>query len=63
MMGDLSGWVEDRVKKKITVAFGVPGESENGRKVVRVLCRKELCICNTYFKHKKVHNWSGVARG
>ena len=34
VLGDLSGWIGDRVRAGITGAFGVPGENENGRRVV-----------------------------
>ena len=31
---DLNGWIGDRVRAGITGAFGVPGENDNGRRVV-----------------------------
>ena len=31
VLGDLKGWIEDRVRAGITGAFGVPGGNENGR--------------------------------
>ena len=34
MLGDLNGWIGDRVRASITGAFGVPGEYENERIVV-----------------------------
>ena len=43
--GDLNRWVGDRTKDGITGAFGVPGEDDNGKRVV------EFCG-NTYFKHR-----------
>ena len=27
MLGDLNGWIEDRVRVGITIAFGVPEEN------------------------------------
>ena len=29
VLGDLNGWIADRVRAGITGAFGVPGENEN----------------------------------
>ena len=34
MLGDLNGWIGDRVRISITGAFGVSGENKNGRRVV-----------------------------
>ena len=33
ILGDLNGWIFDRVKASITCAFAVPGENDNGRRV------------------------------
>ena len=34
ILEDLNGWIGDKARARITSAFGVPGENENGRKVV-----------------------------
>ena len=34
ILRDLSGWIGDRTSAGITGAFGVPGENDDGRKVV-----------------------------
>ena len=34
ILGDLNRWIGDRERIGITGAFGVPGEKENGRRVV-----------------------------
>ena len=34
LLGDLNGWVGDRVRVGITGTFGVPGENDNGRRVI-----------------------------
>ena len=34
MLGDLNRWIRDRVGVGITGAFGVPGENDNGGRVV-----------------------------
>ena len=33
LLGYLNGWIGDRVRVSITVAFGVPREKDNGRSV------------------------------
>ena len=39
ILGDLNVWIGDRTKGGITGAIGVPGENDNGRKVVEgTLC-------------------------
>ena len=49
VLGDLNGWIGDRVKIGITGAFGVPGENDKGRKVVELCAERGLCVSNTYF--------------
>ena len=41
ILGDLNGWIGDRMRAGITGAFGVPGENNNVRRVVEFLglCR------------------------
>ena len=34
ILGNLNGWIGDRTRAIITGAFGVPGENDNGRRVV-----------------------------
>ena len=34
MLGDLNGWIRYRMRASIIGAFGVPGENDNGRRVV-----------------------------
>ena len=34
ILGDLNGWIGNRTRAGITGPFGVPGENDNGRKVV-----------------------------
>ena len=47
----------------IAGAFGFPGENENGRRVVEFCAERGLCVGNTYFEHKNLHNYTRVARG
>ena len=55
VLGDLNGWIGDRVRASITGAFGVLGENENGRRVVQFCDEWGLCVVNTYFEHKNLH--------
>ena len=48
---NLNGWIGDRVRSGITVAFRVLGENDNGRRVVEVSAERGLCLGNTYFEH------------
>ena len=50
----------DRVRGGITGAFGVPGENENGRRVVEFYAERGVCVCvdNTYFEHKSLHKYT-----
>ena len=41
ILGDLNGWIGDRIKAGITVAFGVLGENDDGRRVVD-FCAQEF---------------------
>ena len=63
VMGDLNGWVGDRVRAGITGAFGVPGENENGRRVVEFCAERGMCVGNTYFEHENLHKYTRMARG
>ena len=55
MLGYLNGSIRDRVRVGITGAFGVPGESDNGRTVVEYYAERRLCVGKTYFEHKSLH--------
>ena len=41
----------------------MPGENDNGRRVVEVCAERGLCVSNTYFKHRSLHKYTRVARG
>ena len=63
VLGDLNGLIGDKTRAGITGAFGVPGENDNGRRVVEFCAERELCVGNTYFKHKSLYKfirWKGV---
>ena len=49
------------MRAAITGAFRVPGENENGRRVVKFCAERGLCVGNTYFEHKGVNGprWCG----
>ena len=44
ILGDRNGWIEDRTRAGTTGTFGVPGETDNGRRVMEFFRRKgALC--------------------
>ena len=55
VLGDLNGWIGDRVRAGITVAFGVPGEKDNERRIGEFCAEKGLCVGNMYFEHRSLH--------
>ena len=57
MLGDLNGWIGDRVRASITCAFGVPGGNHNERKVMEFCVERDLCVDNLYFEHKSLHKY------
>ena len=61
ILGDLDGWIGDKIRTGITGAFGVPGENDNHRRVVELCAERGLCISNVYFKHGSLHKYSKVA--
>ena len=63
ILGDLNGRMGDRTRAGITGAFGVPGENDNGRRVVEFCAERGLCVDNTYFKHRNLHKYTRVPRG
>ena len=62
-LGDLNGWIRDKVGASATGAFGVPGENDSERRVVEFCTERRLCVGNTYFKHKSWLKYTRVARG
>ena len=42
---------------------GVPGENENGRRVIDCCAERGLSLSNTYFEHNSLHNYKRLARG
>ena len=63
ILGDLNGWIGDRTRACIPGAFGIPGENDNGRRVLEFCEGTGLCVSNTYFKHRNLHKYTIVARG
>ena len=51
VLEDLNGWVGGRVKVSMSGAFRVPGENDNGRRVVDFCAERELYVGKTYFEH------------
>ena len=48
ILGDLNGWIKDRTRAGITSDFGVPGENDNGKRVVEFCKEWGLCIGNIF---------------
>ena len=62
ILGDLNVWIGDRTRAGMTVVFGVPGKSDKGRRVVEFCKERELCVNNTYSKHRRLQKYTSVAR-
>ena len=58
MLGDLNGWVVNRLRVGITGGFGVPGENDNGKRVIDFLAERRLSVSNTYFEHKNLRKYN-----
>ena len=43
ILSNLNGWIGDRMRAGITGGFGVPGENDNGRRVVE-FCAERDCV-------------------
>ena len=63
ILGHLNRWIGDRKKAAIIGGFGVPGEDDNGRRMVELCAEKGLCVGNTYFQHRSMHKYTRVAKG
>ena len=55
-LGDLKEWIGGRVRAGINGAFGVPGEDDNGRKVVEFCAERWLCVGNIL----QTQGWQGA---
>ena len=60
---DLNRWIGDKTRVRITGAFGIPGENDNGSRVVELCAERGLCVDKTYFKHSSLHKYTSLARG
>ena len=49
-LGDLNGWIGHRKRARISGAFRVPGENDNGGRVVEFCAETWLCVGNTYLE-------------
>ena len=48
ILRDLNGWIGNRTKACSTGVSGVPGENDNGRRVVEFCSERELCLGNIF---------------
>ena len=58
MLGDLNEWVGDRLRMDITGEFGVPGENDNGRRVIDLFAERGTCVGNTCSEDKNLHKYT-----
>ena len=63
MLGDLNGWIRDRMGAGIPGAFVVPRKNDNERRVEEFCGERGLCVSNSYFEHKNLRKYTWVARG
>ena len=63
ILGNLKGWIGDRVRAGIIGVFRVPGENDNGRRVINFCVERWLSVSNTYFEHRNLNKDTRVARG
>ena len=66
MLGDLNGWIGDRVRASITGAFGVPRENANGRRVIEFCAERKLCVSNILCEQVfalSTQGWQGAKMG
>ena len=47
----------------ITGPFGVPGENNNGRRVVGFFAKRGMCVGNIYFEHRRLYKYTRMATG
>ena len=47
MLGDLNGWVGDRIRGSITGGLGIPRENDNGRRIIDFYAERGLHMGNT----------------
>ena len=57
ILGHLNGWIRDRTRAGTTGAFRVPGENDNGRRVVEFCEERGLCV-SSIFKHISLHKYT-----
>ena len=51
-----SEWIDWSLRAGITGGgFRVPGENDNGRRVIDFCAERRFSVSNTYFEHKSFH--------
>ena len=48
ILGDLNGWIGDKMRTGITCAFEVPGQNDNGIGVVEFCEERGDCVGNIF---------------
>ena len=62
ILGDLNGWIEDRIRAGITGAFEVSGENNKAGREKELCGERGLCVGTTYFEHRSLHKCTRLAR-
>ena len=62
ILEDMSGFVGGKVRLGITGGFGILEENDNGMRVIDFCSERGLCVGNTCFKHKSLHDYTRVTR-
>ena len=63
VLGDINGWVGDRLRVGITGGFRVPGKNDDGRRVIEFCAERGFCVGNTCFEYRSLHKYTRMARG
>ena len=63
VQGDLNRWVRDGLMAGMTGGFGVPGENDNGRRVIGICVERGISVSNSYFKHRSLYKHTRMPRG
>ena len=60
VMGDFNGRIDVQKRDGITGAFGVERENENGKVLIDFCKSRDMCVSNTFFAHKSIHQYTRV---
>ena len=58
LFGDFNAHIGKKTWKGVIGRHGDPAFNENGRYLLQLRGSNELCIMNTFFQHRDVHNYT-----